>query len=137
MVVKMAIGLPLSLLGPLLVTAIVKGIEARWDGHLLPEFGTTFSLVTLLIVPFMLWYERRTSGNFYSDALHGKTFDRAASYGEYASQHAMGVAGLHRDRAHAAAAATGSLRRDSRPVAWTPRKRSLVARDRRRPVRRR
>ena len=80
---KFVIGLPLCLFGPLLITAIAKSIEAKWDGHVLPGFAVSSSAVALVLVPLMFWYERRTRGEFYGEALRGESVERASSRGEY------------------------------------------------------
>jgi hypothetical protein len=80
---KLAIGVPLCLVGPAFVTLLIKSLERNAGASLLPGFFATFCLVTLVLFPLMLWYERRTAGEFLSDALSGESADRASSYGEY------------------------------------------------------
>jgi hypothetical protein len=80
---KLAIGVPLCLVGPAFVTLLIKSIERNAGARLLPGFLATFCLVTLVLFPLMLWYERRTAGEFLSDAVRGEPTDRPSSYGEY------------------------------------------------------
>jgi hypothetical protein len=85
---KLALGVVLTLIGPLLLTTIIIaiGLKTRWDT---PSFGLTFSLACLVLVPLLLWYERRTRGEFLTDAVRGETSPLdASSYGEYELQKA-------------------------------------------------
>jgi hypothetical protein len=86
---KLALGVPLCLLGPLLITVVAKVIEFKWGADVLPGFLLTWFLVTAVLVPLLMWLERRTHGEFFSDAVRGETspFD-ASSYGEYQLQSA-------------------------------------------------
>lgn len=87
--IKLLVGIPLCLLGPLICVGILKGVEYRFRGHWLPGFGSTFFVVCLVIIPVLLWLERRSRGEFYADAVRGEgsPFD-ASSYGEYRLQSA-------------------------------------------------
>jgi hypothetical protein len=87
--VKILLGVPLCLLGPLLVTVILKFIEFRGNGDWLPAFGSTFLLVAAVLVPLLLLLEFRTRGGFFSDSLQGESSPfTASSYGEYRLQSA-------------------------------------------------
>lgn len=80
----LAIGVPLTFIAPFLVAILIKTIafQAEWNWPL--GFVSTFVLISLLIVPWLMWYERRTKGSFYADAArdHGNPYE-ASSYGEY------------------------------------------------------
>src|SRR6185437_13868443 len=53
-------------------------------GGVLPGFGPTFVLVAAVVVPLLLWLERRTRGEFLSKAVQGQANPLAASsYGEF------------------------------------------------------
>lgn len=81
---KLALGVALTLVGPLLVTVIVRGIKYRDQWEAAPPFAATLGLVSVVLVPLLLWYERRTRGRFVEDAIQGES--RASSYGEYELQ---------------------------------------------------
>ncbi|TMB85904.1 MAG: hypothetical protein E6J45_14705, partial [Chloroflexi bacterium] len=85
---KLALGLLLTLIGPFLVTLIVLGcvFRSRRAATALaaPSFAATFGLACLVVVPLLLWYERRTRGRFLDDAIQGES--RAFSYGEFELQ---------------------------------------------------
>jgi len=87
--VKLLLGVPLCLLGPLFVTALLSSIEYRAHGEWLPGFGMTFLLVTAVLVPLLMLLERRTRGQFLSDSVKGESTPwSASSYGEYELQSA-------------------------------------------------
>jgi hypothetical protein len=68
-VVKLAIGLPLCLLGPLFVAVLIEPLVLRWGGGLLPSFGTIFLVLTAVLLPLLLWLERRTKGEYFADVM--------------------------------------------------------------------
>jgi hypothetical protein len=81
---KLAIAIPLCLVGPFFITVVAKSIELRSGGRALPGFLATWALVTLVLVPLLMWLERRTRGEFFSEAVSGETSPlEASSYGEY------------------------------------------------------
>lgn len=82
---KLAIGLPLCLVGPLFVTMILKAVEIKWAAEVLPGFFYLLALTSLVVVPLLFWLEHRSRGSFLSDAMQGETSPlQATSYGEYA-----------------------------------------------------
>jgi len=84
---KLALGVFLTLIGPFLVTVIFRGgmYKRRWD--VAPPFVATFALVCLVVVPLLMWYERRTRGRFLEDEFsEGMGYTRPSSYGEYEMQ---------------------------------------------------
>ena len=88
---KVGLGVLLTLIGPLLVATIISGVGARLssrsDPASPPPFAVTFGLCCLVLVPLLLWYERRTRGGFLNDAIQGETSPmQASSYGEYELQ---------------------------------------------------
>lgn len=86
---NIALGVPLCLVAPLTIAAVTKAVEFKWGGGVLPGFWMTASLLAVVIVPVLMWYERRTRGEYLSDAVRGETspYD-ASSYGEYQLQRA-------------------------------------------------
>jgi hypothetical protein len=84
---KVAVGVPLCLVGPFFVAAVLKSIEIRAGADFLPGFAATWALATLVIVPLLMRLERRTRGEFLCDAHRGETPPyEASSYGEYQLQ---------------------------------------------------
>jgi hypothetical protein len=84
---KLAMGVPLSLVPPLIVAGIVKGVRHRGVRLDLPPFWVVFGLACLAVVPLLMWLERRSRGEFYSDAVRGESSSlEASSYGEYTLQ---------------------------------------------------
>jgi hypothetical protein len=84
---KLALGIPLCLLGPFLVAAVVKSIELRAGGGVLPSFPAMWAVATVVLVPLLMWLERRTRGEFYAESVRGETSPlEASSYGEYQLQ---------------------------------------------------
>lgn len=82
--VKLGIGIPLCLLGPLLVTAILKFSERAWEADVFPRFGLLLLIVSLLLLPLLFWLDRRTNGQFFAEAHVGETdLGRAHSRGEW------------------------------------------------------
>src|SRR5688572_28002768 len=81
---KLALGIPLCLLGPFLIAAVVKSIQLRAGGGVLPSFPVMWALATIVLVPLLMWLERRTRGEFYSESIRGESSPlEASSYGEY------------------------------------------------------
>ena len=84
---KLALGLPLCLVGPCLFTVLLKVILHKWGADWLPGFWMSLLLVSLVVVPLLLWTERRTHGEFLSDSVSGQSSPfQADSYGEYQMQ---------------------------------------------------
>ena len=84
---KLLLGAGLTLVGPLIVAALVHAASGRFGGGELPSFGATFAAACAAVVPLAMWYERRTRGRFFEDAVRGETPTReASSYGEYELQ---------------------------------------------------
>ncbi|HMB96431.1 MAG TPA: hypothetical protein VKK61_10360 [Tepidisphaeraceae bacterium] len=79
---KLMVGIPLCLIGPLFVAFILKLVESNWNGNWLPSFTNTSVFAMIAIIPLLMWLERRTRGEFLSDALQGED-SRFDSYGEY------------------------------------------------------
>jgi hypothetical protein len=53
----------------------------------LPSFAVTFALACLVLVPLLMWLERRTRGEYLTDAVRGETSPLdASSLGEYELQ---------------------------------------------------
>lgn len=81
---KLALGLAMCLIGPAFVTAVAMDIESRWDWRSAPGFGVTFLVVAAILVPILMWLERRTRGEFLADAMRGQSNPlSASSYGEF------------------------------------------------------
>ena len=84
---KLAVGIPLCLFGPLLIAVVAKAIEFKWGGGVMPGFMATWALATIVLVPLLMWLERRTRGEFLSQSVRGETSPlQASSYGEYQLQ---------------------------------------------------
>ena len=84
---KIAAGVPLSLVGPFLVASAMCVFDRRLGAGVVPGFGATFLLVTVVLVPLLMWLERRSRGEFFLDAVRGEASPLAASsYGEYELQ---------------------------------------------------
>lgn len=84
---KVALGVPLSLIGPFVVAAVLFTMDRRLRAGVLPGFGATFLLVAAAVVPLLMWLERRSRGEFFVDSVRGETSPLAASgYGEYELQ---------------------------------------------------
>lgn len=81
---RLAIGVPLTLIAPFVIALFIKTIAFRLEWGWPLGFISTFVLLSLLIVPWLMWYERRTNGGFYANAAreHGNPYD-ASSFGEY------------------------------------------------------
>jgi hypothetical protein len=85
---KLAIGVPLTLVGPLFITVVLLATMHRTAGRS-PGFLMTFIVICGVVVPLLMWLERRTRGEFFSDSVRGETSPfRASSYGEYELQSA-------------------------------------------------
>ena len=86
---NIALGAVLCLVAPLTIAAVAKSVEFKWGGGVLPGLWMTASLLAVVIVPLLMWYERRTRGEYLSEAVRGETspYD-ASSYGEYQLQSA-------------------------------------------------
>jgi len=84
---RLAIGAGLTLIGPMFVALILKSVESKWSAFWFPEFWMTTFLVAIVLVPLLMWLERRSRGEFFADATCGDTspFD-SSSYGEYEIQ---------------------------------------------------
>ena len=79
-------GAVLTLVGPLVLASLVKSIALRSGADTVPSFAATFSLACFVLVPVLLWLERRSRGRFFEDAVRGESGTRgASSYGEYKS----------------------------------------------------
>jgi hypothetical protein len=84
---KLALGVPLCLIGPFVITALLVGIDGRLDLDILPGFGLAFLIVSAILVPLLLRLERHTRGEFLADSVRGEESPfRASSYGEYELQ---------------------------------------------------
>lgn len=81
---KLALGLAMCLIGPAFVTMIAMDIENRWDWRSAPSFGVTFLIFAAILIPLLMWLERRTRGEFLADAMRGQSNPlSASSYGEF------------------------------------------------------
>jgi hypothetical protein len=78
-VAKLAIGLPLCLLGPLFVAVLIEPLLMRWGGGLFPSFGTIFLILTAVLLPLLLWLERRTKGEYFADVIREESRTVAGS----------------------------------------------------------
>jgi hypothetical protein len=86
---KWALGVPLSLIGPFVLSSFLFGIDRRLQTGIMPGFGATFLLVTAAVVPLLMWLERRSRGEFFLDSVRGEPTTReASSGGEYELQSA-------------------------------------------------
>lgn len=86
---KLAVGVPLSLIGPFLIASFLFIIDRRVQADVLPGFGMTLLLACAVVVPWLMWLERRSRGEFFLDAVRGETTPLgASSYGEYELQSA-------------------------------------------------
>ena len=86
---KLAVGVPLSLIGPFVIASFLFAIDRRAQADSLPAFGATFLLACAVVVPWLMWLERRSRGEFFMDAVRGETTQLgASSYGEYELQSA-------------------------------------------------
>ncbi|HEY7087862.1 MAG TPA: hypothetical protein VH518_07205 [Tepidisphaeraceae bacterium] len=84
---KVIIGGLLCLVGPIFVAIILKSIDARWRLHRLPPFWIFVVMLAIVVVPLLLWLERRTRGEFVSRAIEGEANPlNASSYGEFSMQ---------------------------------------------------
>src|SRR5690242_8861470 len=85
--VKLGCGLALCCIGPWLVSAILYAMLSRLGVHSPLEYPTFFVLVSFIVLPMLMWFERRTAGEFLSNALSGDSSPLAASsYGEFQMQ---------------------------------------------------
>lgn len=83
---KLAVGVPLCLVGPMFVTLIVGWADHRIGGGGL-GFWPTLLLHSLVLVPVLMWLERRTRGRFFEDAVQGESSPSSmGSYGGYELQ---------------------------------------------------
>ena len=79
---KLLIGLPMCLIGPFFLTAIAFGFDIRFGTRALPGFFTVFILLCLIVIPLLMWLERRSRGKFLEDSIAGEG-GGYSSYGEY------------------------------------------------------
>ncbi len=87
---RAAIGAVLSLVGPILVAIVIKTVEAKWSESYFPGFWNCVALAAVVLVPLLLWLERRTRGEFFSDAVRGESpLGNSSSRGEYELQGAQ------------------------------------------------
>jgi hypothetical protein len=91
-VVKLAIGLPLCLLGPLFVAVLAEPLVLRWGGGLLPSFGTIFLILAAVLVPLLLWLERRTRGEYFADVMREEARTAADSCDDQFQRRDTGLA---------------------------------------------
>jgi hypothetical protein len=66
-----ALGVPLCFLAPAMITLLLTGSGGRY-GPVLPPIvspGACFVVLSILMVPLLIWYERRTRGEYFMDAL--------------------------------------------------------------------
>lgn len=87
-VTKVAIGLPLALIGPAIFTLIILSGYTRArrgeDAAHPPSFLLVMVIVTAVVLPLLMWFERRSRGEFFSDGVRGEPSpSQASSYGEY------------------------------------------------------
>lgn len=82
-VLKLLLGIPLTLLGPLIVTAGIRHAYVREQRDSVFNWVGVFFLVSLVMVPLLMWLERRTRGKFLNDPLMGEDISRPSSYGEF------------------------------------------------------
>jgi hypothetical protein len=86
---KALLGIPLCLVGPLLVNAIIRWFARSFTSDALPPAWATFVVAAIGVIPLLLWLERRSRGEFVSDALQGESSPWAASSrGEWEMQQA-------------------------------------------------
>jgi hypothetical protein len=79
---RFAGGAMLCLIGPVIATGMVGGIAFR-TGRAAPSSLITFCIVTAVLVPLLMWYERRSRGEFVADAMSGADPSPPSSYGEW------------------------------------------------------
>ncbi|QOV89861.1 hypothetical protein [Humisphaera borealis] len=79
---KLLIGVPMCLIGPFFLTLIAFSFDIRFRTRTLPSFFTVFVLLCLVVIPMLMWLERRSRGKFLEDSLAGED-SRYSSYGEY------------------------------------------------------
>jgi hypothetical protein len=85
-VTKILLGVPLTFLGPALVSSMIVGFSRRLNLGA-SGFLVTFVVVSAVLVPLLMWYERRTRGEFLTDSVRGETSPfEASSYGEFEMQ---------------------------------------------------
>src|SRR5262245_24217666 len=85
--VKIIFGVLLCLVGPIVIAVVIKTIEARLGGHRLPPFWIFVVMVAIVVVPLLLWLDRRARGEFLTGAIEGETNPlNASSYGEFGMQ---------------------------------------------------
>ena len=83
-VVKLLLGVPLCIIGPFLVTIVLKLIDWNFKWGILPDFEWTFVLAMLLFLPLLFWTRRRSPESSFADQADsgGSPLD-ADSYTEF------------------------------------------------------
>ncbi len=76
---RLAGGIALSLLGPLFLTVLLWALAARFRWEWMPSFSSLFWLSVLLLVPLLMSYQRRLEGTVFGN----NPMESAGSYGEW------------------------------------------------------
>lgn len=95
---KLAVGVPLSLIGPFVIASFLFAIDRRVQADVLPGFGATFLLACAVIVPWLMWLERRSRGEFFMDAVRGETTPLGARATASTSSNPRSLAGTRGPR---------------------------------------
>src|SRR3954462_11220816 len=79
LVAKLLLALPLTVIGPSLVAAIIHSIaQKHWRSDL--SYFTTFILCSLAIIPLLFWLELRTRGRFFENKARAIHADHSPMY---------------------------------------------------------
>jgi hypothetical protein len=85
--VKLGLGVPLCFLPSALFTVLLVGFGRERYGLSASEAIPVFIVSSAVLIPVLIWLERRTRGDFLLDALRGEPPpQQASSYGEYQMQ---------------------------------------------------
>ena len=93
--VMLLAGVPLSFLGPFIAAAAVVALSRDVNREPTVSFGVAMCLCSLSLAPLLYWYERRTRGQYFMDALRDWASNggasRASSYSEFEYNYTAGA----------------------------------------------
>jgi hypothetical protein len=76
-------GSAVSLFGPAMLALVAAGVERRF-GLAGPNWTAWFAISCFALLPILFWFEHRTLGRYYEEAVIGSpTPQSASSYGEW------------------------------------------------------